>query len=185
MTVTDHTDPAHGTVTVDPDGTITYTPEDGFTGLDTFTYEITDGFARTSTATVRITVDPPAAPVATDDAHTTPYETQLVVDAPGVLGNDSGTGIAVVLNGAPGHGTVSVDADGSMTYTPDAGFAGVDTFTYAIEDEVGQTASATVTITVDPPAAPEADDDAYTTPYETPRSWTGRDPRQRPAPASP
>ena len=168
VTVTDHTDPAHGTVTVNADGSISYTPEPGFTGLDTFTYEITDGFDRTASATVRITVDPPAAPEAVDDGYTTPYETPITVDAPGILGNDSGTGISVAMNGSPAHGTVTVDADGTITYTPEAGFAGEDTFTYAIVDEVGQTATATVTITVDPPAAPVAVDDAYTTPFETP-----------------
>jgi VCBS repeat-containing protein len=168
IAVTAHTDPGHGTVTVGDDGSITYTPEDGFVGVDSFAYDITDRFDRKSSATVRITVDPPPAPVAADDAYETPYETPRTVGGPGVLGNDSGTGISVALNGSPAHGTVTVAADGSLTYTPDAGFAGIDTFTYGIVDEVGQVAGATVTVMVDPPAAPAAADDAYATPYETP-----------------
>ncbi|MEZ5138888.1 MAG: Ig-like domain-containing protein [Acidimicrobiales bacterium] len=94
---------------------------------------------QTASATVTVTVDPPAAPSAVDDAYETPFETPKTVDAPGIVGNDSGTGIEVGSYEQPAHGTVTVEADGSLTYTPDDGFAGVDV-TYAIVDEVGQTA---------------------------------------------
>ena len=118
-------------------------------------------------AVIRITVPRPGAPVAADDAYTTPYATPRTVDAPGILGNDSGTGIAVTDHGSPSHGSVAVQADGSLVYTPVSGFAGVDDLTYEITDETGQTTTATVTISVDPPDAPIAADDAYATPYET------------------
>ncbi|MCB0960871.1 MAG: tandem-95 repeat protein, partial [Acidimicrobiales bacterium] len=166
--VTSYGQPSHGSVTMAPDGSFTYIPEGGFHGTDSFPYGITDAADQTASATVTVTVDPPAAPTATDDSATTPFETPVTIVTPGVLGNDTGTGITVTDHGTPGHGTVTVEPDGAFTYTPDAGFTGTDTFTYEITDEVGQTASATVTVTVDPPAAPTATDDDHTTPYETP-----------------
>lgn len=55
-TVTDYTQPSHGTVTVNPDGSYIYEPDEGFVGTDTFTYTISDSVGNTSTATVTIVV---------------------------------------------------------------------------------------------------------------------------------
>ena len=125
-----------------------YTPVSGFAGVDDLTYEITDETGQTATATVTITVDPPDAPIAADDAYATPYETSLVVPANGVMGNDAGEAIAVISYSTPLHGTVFVSDTGSFTYVPDDGFTGTDAFDYTIEDAVGQTVPATVTVTV-------------------------------------
>lgn len=56
ITVTGYTQPSNGTVVVNPDGSYTYTPNAGFTGVDSFSYTITDANGNTTTATVRITV---------------------------------------------------------------------------------------------------------------------------------
>ncbi len=56
LTVTAHTNPSHGTVVVNANGTFTYTPARNFTGSDSFTYTVSDSFGRTSTATVTIVV---------------------------------------------------------------------------------------------------------------------------------
>jgi len=58
ITVTGHTNPAHGSLIFNSDGTFTYTPTKGFSGTDSFTYTITDSSGRTATATVTITVLP-------------------------------------------------------------------------------------------------------------------------------
>ena len=93
--------------------------------------------------------DPPAPEVsAVDDAGSTPFETALSVPAPGVLGNDTGTGLTVTAWSQPAHGPVSMTAPGGYTYTPAAGFSGADTFTYTVTDTAGATASATVRLTV-------------------------------------
>jgi hypothetical protein len=73
--VSDYTQPAHGSVVMNPDGSFTYNAEDGFIGTDTFTYTITDVFDLTSTATVTITVNeeetsPPATADSDDDSDT-------------------------------------------------------------------------------------------------------------------
>jgi uncharacterized protein YegL len=56
LTITNVTQPANGTAVINPDGTVTYTPNSGFTGTDTFTYTISDGRGGTATATVTVTV---------------------------------------------------------------------------------------------------------------------------------
>ena len=143
-----------------------YTPPPGYVGTTTFTYTVTDPAGSTSTATVTVTVAAPGAPVAVDDYGTTPVNTPLVTPAPGVLGNDSGSSITVQSNTAPSHGTVTQNADGSFTYTPDTDYSGPDSYTYTIVDGIGQTSTATVHITVTPLAV----DDSATTPPATPVS---------------
>src|SRR5258708_3481433 len=70
---------------------------------------------------------------AVDDSYSTVEGTSLTVAPPGVLGNDSGaSGIALmaVLVSSPAHGMLQLNADGSFTYTPNAGYTGPDSFTY-------------------------------------------------------
>jgi VCBS repeat-containing protein len=92
-------------------------------------------------------------PLAVDDAYETDEDTQLIVDAPGVLGNDSdpdGDSLTVIAYDDTSNegGTVMVNPDGSFTYTPKSGFCGIDTFTYTISDGNSGTDTAIVTITV-------------------------------------
>jgi hypothetical protein len=73
-----------------------------------------------------------------------------------VLGNDSdpdGDTLSVTSASNPAHGSVVVNADGTVTYTPDPGFTGTDTFTYTISDGNGGTDTATVTVNVGPGTA--------------------------------
>ena len=94
---------------------------------------------------------PNTAPVASDDAYTTVAGTPLTVAAPGVLANDVDADADLLTAGSasdPAGGAVVLNADGSFTYTPDAGFTGTDTFTYTAADGHGGTDTATVTLTV-------------------------------------
>ena len=96
-----------------------------------------------------------AAPTATDDTYSTVAGKALTVAAPGVLGNDgdpdAGTTLTAVKASDPQHGTLSLKADGSFTYTPAAGYVGSDSFTYEASDGTAQSAAATATITVAAP----------------------------------
>jgi hypothetical protein len=115
---------------------------------------------RSATPTVGVTsLAPPvnAAPVAGDDAAATRQGLQVVVD---LLANDTdpdGDPLMLVGGTSAGHGSVSFDG-GSATYTADAAFTGVDTFTYLVGDDHGGTDSAVVSISVGarPAAAPPA-----------------------------
>jgi CshA-type fibril repeat protein len=157
LTVTSHTDPGHGTLTQNADGSLSYTPTVGFTGNDTYTYVATDAAGQASpAATVTITVGPPTVPVAHDDTATTPAGATLTSGAD-VLDNDAGGGpLTAALVAGPADGSVTLNADGTYSYTPAAGFSGTDTFTYRDNDSYAQhSAPATVTITVTPSTQPD------------------------------
>lgn len=99
------------------------------------------------------TAAPNQAPAASNDAWSMSAGATLDVAAPGVLGNDSdadGDGLTAVLANGTASGSLALNADGSFSYTPNAGFAGTDSFTYRASDGVLQSSSATVSITVNP-----------------------------------
>ena len=157
-TVAEITPPAHGSISIDPStGKITYTPATDYVGTDTFTYEVCDTSLQCVQTTVTITIEAPivvAPPVATDDNDSTPVNTPKEID---VLANDlPGAGYTldptcVTVLVAPSHGTVAVDAvTGKITYTPNDGYTGTDTFEYRVCETEDPTlhADATVTITI-------------------------------------
>ena len=154
--------PANGSLTLDPIGSFTYTPDPGYVGQDAFTYHADDGADVSSSATVVIDVTD-AAPTAGDDAWPVDKNVQLSVAAgTGLLANDTdsdGDGLTVALGAGPAHGTLGLSADGSFTYDPDADWVGIDQFTYAVSDGA-LSATGTVTLTV-ANGAPDAVDDAY------------------------
>jgi hypothetical protein len=99
---------------------------------------------------------PNSPPVAGTDTYSTDENTLLIEPAPGVLGNDTDTDgdtLSAVLVSSPSHGTVTLNADGSFTYTPAAGYSGPDSFTYKAGDGAASSEPATVTITVTPAPA--------------------------------
>jgi large repetitive protein len=148
------TAPAHGTLTLNADGGFTYVPQLDFNGSDSFTYRANDGELSSHPATVMITVNPMNdAPLAQDDAYSTDEDIPLKVSAPGVLANDSDVDhdvLTAVLVTNPAHGSLTLKADGSFVYKPQADYNGSDSFAYRVSD--GQLISnvATVTITINP-----------------------------------
>lgn len=151
LTVTSHTQPAHGSLTIAADGTMTYESDDSFVGTVTATYTIDDGKGDTATGTISFTMTatPNAAPTAQNDTATVQSWQSVVIDA---LSNDTDANGDTLTNTGvvtpPQHGTVTKNTDGTFSYTADAGFVGTDTFTYRISDGKGGTSTATVTITV-------------------------------------
>jgi len=143
-----HTDPAHGTVVVNADGTFTYTPTENYCGLDSFTYHLTDVDGDFDTAKVEIFIECNDAPDAVCDAASTCQDRMIsgsVADNDH-LSEDGGNNWSLLSN--PGHGTAEVDSDGTYSYTPYLGWSGIDLFTYQLCDIDGQCDQDTVTITV-------------------------------------
>ena len=158
---------AAGTVVINPDGSYEYTPAAGFTGEDTFQYIVADENGNTDTAEVSIemrdlngaTGNTP--PIATDDSFTSFADATL---AGSVMSNDTdpdGDVISIAdVSGEPATatqtiattagGTVTLNTDGTFTYTPSAGFIGEDSFDYTIVDPSGATDAASVTLNVAP-----------------------------------
>ncbi|MCX8764226.1 tandem-95 repeat protein, partial [Vibrio parahaemolyticus] len=141
--------PANGTVSVNPDGSVTYTPNDNYHGTDSFTYIVTSGGVSEST-TVNVDVTPVNdAPVAKDDIATTQEDTAVTIDA---LPNDTdadGDKLSIESASVPKEqGTVEV-VDGKLVFTPAENFNGDAEITYNVTD--GQlTDEAKVTVTVNP-----------------------------------
>ncbi|MCF7371020.1 tandem-95 repeat protein [Vibrio sp. J2-3(2022)] len=139
--------PANGTVSVNPDGSVTYTPNDNYHGTDSFTYIVTSGGVSEST-TVNVDVTPVNdAPVAKDDAATTQEDTAVTID---VLPNDTdidGDKLSIDSASVPSdQGTVEI-VDGKLVFTPAENFNGDAEITYTVTDGA-LTDQATVNVTV-------------------------------------
>ncbi len=135
LTVTT-TGAGHGTVVINGDGTITYTPDNGFCGTDTITYTVCDPFLACDDAIVVVDVPCPPVnepPIALDDTASTTVNTSVTVI---VLTNDSDPNgdPLTVTSASAANGTVTINGDGSLTYTPDPLFCGADTILYTICD---------------------------------------------------
>ena len=130
----------NGTLVLNSDGTYLYTPNLNFNGVDSFAYAVCDnGFiSLCDTGYVTITVTPVNdAPVAVDDTASTDENVPVVINVPfNDIDVDFNLNISsVTLIVSPSNGSVTVNAlNGEVTYTPTAGFAGVDTFEYRICD---------------------------------------------------
>ncbi|MDQ7070772.1 MAG: Hint domain-containing protein [Rhodobacterales bacterium] len=143
----------HGTVTVNPDGTLEYTPDPDYYGDDVITYDVTDGNGGTSSGSVAVTVNPVNDdPVANDDTAATAFDTPVVID---VLANDTdvdGDTLAVLGTPTSPDGTVAVLPDGTIEFTPTPGFTGDATISYDVGDGNGGTDTGSVTVAVGTPA---------------------------------
>ena len=165
LTVTSVGQPGNGTATLNPDGTVTYVPNPNYSGPDSFTVTVCDAIGACDTSTVNVTVvHVNQAPIIRDDAAGAPVSTPTVID---VLNNDTdadGDPLSVTTLTQPANGTASVNPDDTVTYTPDPGFKGTDTFDYTACDTSGECGTATVTVFVPPPGSPPvaADDAAVT-----------------------
>ena len=158
LSVQSFTNPSNGSVSAN-NGVLTYTPDANFNGSDSFNYTINDGNGNTDTASVAITVNAVNDnPVAADDASVTNQDTAVLIN---VISNDSdvdGDSLTVDSVNQPANGAVVDNGDGTVTYTPSAGFFGVDSFSYTASDG-DLTDSANVSVTVnevvedDPPVA--------------------------------
>ena len=133
------------------DDQLNYLPATDFYGEDTFTYFASDG-SLASGATVTVTVgSAEMAPIAVNDSYQVGQKEVLYVPAPGVLQNDNdpnGDRLTAIPKDPPLHGDLLLNADGSLVYTPNGDFVGVDTFTYSAADGLLDSSPATVEINI-------------------------------------
>lgn len=138
--------PGKGTVTLNTDGTLTFTPAPNYNGDASFTYTVKDPSGATDDARVTLTVDPLSdTPVAVADEATTPEDTPKVID---LLANDTDAdgdkltithinGQPIAVGGSvelPGKGTVTLNVDGKVTFTPAPNYHGDASFKYTVTD---------------------------------------------------
>ncbi|MBX3689110.1 Ig-like domain-containing protein [Dokdonella sp.] len=153
---------AHGNAVI-VGGQISYTPTAGYTGSDQISYTVSDGRGGTASGSISVTVTPRAnsAPIARDDVASTAAGTAVTVN---VLANDSdpdGDTLSVTAHTQAANGTVVANGN-LLSYTPNSGYSGGDQFTYTVSDGHGNTAVASVRVTVRPPLnrPPVANNDA-------------------------
>lgn len=143
--------PAHGTLS-GTGANLTYTPAPNYNGPDNFTFNANDGKADSNVATVSLTIVPVNdAPVAVANTYAVNKQTSFTVPASGVLANDSdvdGDPLTAAQRSNP-SGTVSLNADGSFTYTTTAGYVGTRVFKYRANDGLLNSADVTVTLVKD------------------------------------
>ena len=166
------TNPSHGSVTLNADGSFAYTPAIGYFGSDSFTYRGSDGiFSSLNVSTASINVS--GAPTANADSYSASASTALSIGGPGVLANDVTGGGAITSYGAltgleqpvlgsqtstSRGGLVTLLASGGFTYSPPANATSTDSFAYVIGNSAG---SSLATVTLNLYTTPSASSDAY------------------------
>ncbi len=162
-------EPLHGTLQLNPDGSFIYTDNGTFTGFDSFQYQVTDNNGGTSIGEVNLfTSGEDITPLAVNDSFTVNEdETLTVLTASSILSNDSDpNNLVFTLNPTlittTEHGQLNIANDGTFTYIPDANYHGIDDFKYEIENSLGETSQAFVSLTVNSVAdIPSANTDNY------------------------
>lgn len=164
-------DVSHGALALQANGTFSYTPTPGYVGDDTFTYRTSDGVNLSDPVSVTIKVAAaPHGPVAGNDDYAVAANNPLNVAeaALGLLKNDSdvdGEALTAVLETGPAHGQLTLQPNGTFSYLPNAGYAGLDFFAYRASD--GALLSAIATVTIQVQDIPIVVNDSYTVDQDT------------------
>jgi len=166
------TEPLHGSLVLNANGSFNYSPASNYSGIDTFTYMASAGTSQSTPATVTITITAQNdTPQAFNDSYSTVEDANLTVPAAGVLSNDidvEGNTLTAQLVTGPTHGILNLSVNGGFTYTPSAEFSGIDSFIYRASD--GNTTSEAVIVTIQVQAvndSPMSVSDSYTTIEDT------------------
>ena len=165
-----------GTVSLNADGSLTFTPNPNVNGPVVFDYTVSNGGAA-STSQVTINIAPVNdAPVAQNDLASTPMNAPTTI---AVLANDSDVdGDALTVTSAsvdPALGTVTVNPNGTLTFNPANNVSGAVVIQYAISDGQGGSANATVTVNIGPNTPPEGADATVTVTEDGARSFSASD----------
>ncbi|MEH6395112.1 tandem-95 repeat protein [Pseudoalteromonas sp.] len=129
------------------DNQIRYRAPADFIGTDTLTYSISDGQGGTAFDNAKVSIIVNSAPTTAADTAATNDRTQIVID---VLSNDSDIDgdLLTVTNATAVQGSVTINADSTLSYQPKAGFEGIDLVEYTVSDSKGATAKGEVKVTV-------------------------------------
>ena len=166
LTATVVTPPSHGNLTLNSDGSFSYTHDGGQSISDTFVYRASDGNGGEQTATVNLNITPiNDNPVGVNDSYDVAEGTTLNIASPGILDNDTdqdGDALSATLVSSTNHGSLTLNSDGSFSYSHDGSETVTDSFTYQVDDSLGGADTATVTLNITPVNdAPVANDDSY------------------------
>jgi len=148
LSISDFTQPAHGTAGSNGNGTLTYSPDLNYNGTDSFTYTISDGNGGTDTASVNITINTVNdAPVANDQTVTLNEDESVSITL--TASDVDGDALTYQIGSNPSHGKLTGYVP-NFTYTPAENYNGIDAFTFRTNDGTVNSGDATVAITVNP-----------------------------------
>lgn len=139
----------NGILSVSSTGYMNYTPNLGFSGTDSFTYSVDDGNISAGSATVTITVDPNSvnlSPIANDNSFIINEDGSLINSVTGT--DPESDPLTYILDSNVSHGTLSFQSSGSFSYNPTSNYYGSDVFTFYINDGLNNSATGTITITI-------------------------------------
>ncbi|MGA1791552.1 MAG: tandem-95 repeat protein, partial [bacterium] len=146
--------PGNGTLSGMPPN-LTYTPDNNYNGDDSLSFLVNDGIVNSENATIDISVTPVNdPPVAFEDITNTKQNTMVTID---VISNDTDVDgtidpNSITIIGSPSNGSIDINGDGTVSYTPTNDFIGTDAFTYTVQDDNGALSNeAMATITVREP----------------------------------
>ena len=176
---------SHGTLNLQSDGGFSYTPAGGYLGVDTFRYRPSGLLSTAATVTIMVTN---ATPVANPDAYSWAGG-DLFVPAPGVLANDTdadGDALIAEMVGGGVSGSLDLQSNGSIPYSPGGGFSGSATFSYRVWDGLAWSSPTSVTLTRNAPApTPTLPPTPAPTPPPTPAPTPPPSPSPSPTPGLP
>ncbi|MEM7783987.1 MAG: Ig-like domain-containing protein [Planctomycetota bacterium] len=175
VSATPFLEPQHGTLTLNPDGTFVYVHDGSETTSDSFSYRITDEAGNVAAANVNITIRPD-----NDQGPTADNESFTIAEGATATESNLDSGVSL-LDGDTDpdlpndtltistnpiidvqHGTLTLNPDGTFIYVHDGSETTSDSFVYEVTDAAGNTATANVSITIQPvnDHSPVADDDS-------------------------
>ncbi|WP_394557290.1 tandem-95 repeat protein [Priestia aryabhattai] len=137
--------PANGTVNFNPDGSFIYTPNLGFTGIDSFTVIVTNNLGQSATTSVTVLIQGVNDPITVEDQLLTTPTGQIIESQ--IIATDAlGRPLSFAVATPPTNGVLVLRSDGTFSYTPNLGFIGQDQFVVSVRNSDGQQAFSIVTV---------------------------------------
>ncbi len=147
------TTPAHGTLILQSDGSLRYTPTSNFSSADSFSYRASDGAAESAPVFVNVEIVPVNNPPVNNPPAASPQSVVTAEDSPlpiTLSGSDvEGSPLTFFITAPPVHGTLS-GTPPALVFLPATDFNGSDAFAYRVNDGSLDSSSATISITVIP-----------------------------------
>lgn len=151
LSVSEYTQTTNGTISLNELNQLVYTPNTNYFGMDSFTYTISDGNGGTVTQTVNLTINSVNdVPTATLASATVEENSSIVIDVLASASDIENDTLTIDSYTQAGNGTITLNAENELVYTPNVNYSGTDSFTYTISDGNGGTITKTVDLTVNP-----------------------------------
>lgn len=142
--------PEHGSLTEDTPGVWRYRPDADYNGLDQFQWTVSDGQIEVGSI-ARLTITAVNdAPLAQDISASVDEDGNVLINPLALAFDIDGDALTLLIDTQPAHGTLTLNADQSLSYSPDSDWSGEDSFTYHVNDGELNSQPATVRIVVNP-----------------------------------